>query len=151
MKRSQLVEPTPLAGFVRERLSELGMRQADFCRFTGFDQGLLSKIQSSVISNISLESALRLAEGLCVHPLKILMLIHRLDLHELIVRSYCEDVAEYPDADSGPPPAPVLEINRLARRAYLTGRSLTPVIQILYSMTVSPACLAGKAKTGAAN
>lgn len=46
-------EPTPLSLFVRRRLEELEMKQSDFCRLTGFDQGLLSKIQNSVIDRKS--------------------------------------------------------------------------------------------------
>lgn len=63
MKDSRTIEQTQLSIFVRERLAELGMKQSEFCRLTGFDQGLLSKIQSSMITNLSLETALRLAVG----------------------------------------------------------------------------------------
>ena len=68
MKHRRLTEQTPLAVFVQNRLAELGMKQSEFCRLTGFDQGLLSKIQSSMITNLSLETALRLAVGLSVPP-----------------------------------------------------------------------------------
>src|SRR5262245_51444191 len=42
------VNETPLSVFVHARLEDLDMKQSDFCRVTGFDQGLLSKIQSSM-------------------------------------------------------------------------------------------------------
>ena len=56
----------------QNRLAELRMKQSVFCRLTGFDQGLLSKIQSSMISNLTLETSLRLAVGLSVPPEEIL-------------------------------------------------------------------------------
>ncbi len=52
-------EATPLARFVTERLAEIEMRQSEFCRLNKFDQGMLSKIQHSINTNLSLESALR--------------------------------------------------------------------------------------------
>src|SRR5262245_58078182 len=59
--RARTTTPTPLATFVRERLAELEIRQSDFCRLSMFDQGLLSKIQNSVVTSLSLESVLKLA------------------------------------------------------------------------------------------
>src|SRR5262245_62709826 len=59
-------EPSALAILVIERLTLLGMRQSDFCRTHGFDQGLMSRIQNSVVTNLNLESVLRLAVGLSV-------------------------------------------------------------------------------------
>ena len=76
-------EPSALAKFVRERLAELGMKQSEFCRLTGFDQGLLSKIQNSMITSLSIESALRLSIGLGVSPKKMFQLIDRMDLDEI--------------------------------------------------------------------
>src|ERR1700754_4124344 len=96
-------EPTPLAVFVRRRLKELELKQSEFCRLTGFDQGLLSKIQNSVISSLSLESALRLAIGLHVSPKVILSLTERLDMQELVLQAYATDffpeLAEMQDAN----------------------------------------------------
>lgn len=86
-----LVEQTPLAVFVRERLVELGLKQADFCRQNTFDQGMLSRIQNSATFNLNLESVLKLAVGLRVSPVKILGLIGRLDLNDLIVVAYALD------------------------------------------------------------
>ena len=80
--------PTPLAHFVTERLAEMKMRQSEFCRLNQFDQGMLSKIQNSVTTNLSLESALKLATGLSVPPARILDLIGRPDLEELVIAAY---------------------------------------------------------------
>jgi transcriptional regulator with XRE-family HTH domain len=68
MERTQAAQQTKLAILVRERLAHLGIKQSEFCRITGFDQGLLSKIQASIITSLSLESVLRLALGLGVRP-----------------------------------------------------------------------------------
>lgn len=147
MKNIQLAQQTPLASFVRERLAELGMRQADFCRSTGFDQGLLSKIQSSIVTSLSLESVLKLADGLSVSPREILTLIGRSDLHDLVMRLYSTELSPVAGADE-PTPEPVLEISRMALRAYLAGRSLAPVFDLLSPMAVSSSELAEKAKPG---
>jgi transcriptional regulator with XRE-family HTH domain len=85
---------TPLSIFVRERLHELGLKQSDFCRLNMFDQGMLSRIQNSMVFNLNLESALRLAIGLRVSPLKILELIERPDLHQLILGAYANELPE---------------------------------------------------------
>src|SRR5215831_8442118 len=79
---------TPIALFVNARLAELGLKQCEFCRKTGFDQGLLSRIQSSTSSNLSLESCLRLAIGCSVPPERIFTLVGRPEFHNLIMRSY---------------------------------------------------------------
>jgi len=136
MKHRRLTEQTPLAVFVQNRLAELGMKQSEFCRLTGFDQGLLSKIQSSMITNLSLETALRLAIGLSVPPDEILTLIDREDLHALITRAYPGTVGPSPPPGSEDLPAPVQEINRLAMRAYGLGRSLSPVIGVLAHLAI---------------
>jgi len=81
-------DQTPLALFVTGRLAEMKMRQSEFCRLNQFDQGMLSKIQNSVTTNLSLESALKLAMGLSVPPAKILGLIDRPDLEELVMAAY---------------------------------------------------------------
>lgn len=135
MKHRRLNEPTPLAVFVQNRLAELGMKQSEFCRLTGFDQGLLSKIQSSMITNLSLETALRLAVGLNVPPEAILTLIDRADLHALITQAYPGSAGPAPPAGEEVPP-PVREINRLAMRAHELGRSLSPVIGVLAHMAL---------------
>ncbi|HKP87845.1 MAG TPA: helix-turn-helix transcriptional regulator [Blastocatellia bacterium] len=130
MKNTRL-EETPLAVFVRDRLAELGMKQSEFCRLTGFDQGLLSKIQSSMITNLSLETALRLAVGLSVPPEEILVLIDRPDLHALIAKAYPWTQDHTPVTNGDEIPVTVNEINRLALRAYGLGRSLAPAIGVL--------------------
>src|SRR5215813_10461778 len=94
-------DQTPLARFVREKLAELHIRQTEFCRLTGFDQGLLSKIQNSMVSTLSLESALKLAVGLRVAPRILLELIGRPDLNELVLRAYGRTV-EAPETSGGP-------------------------------------------------
>ena len=132
-----LAAETPLSIFVRARLAELGIRQAEFCRQTGFDQGLLSKIHNSMVSNLSLESVLRLALGLNVSPKDILELIDRPDLHELMVRSNPQDL-NAAGLDGAELPAPVLEICKMALRAHQLGRNLTPVIRVLQPLAAGP-------------
>lgn len=131
MKNTRPEEQTPLAVFVRDRLAELEMKQSEFCRLTGFDQGLLSKIQSSMITHLSLETALRLAVGLSVPPEEILVLIDRPDLHTLITKAYPSAEIRLPIASDEEIPVTVHEINRLALRAYGLGRSLAPAIGVL--------------------
>jgi transcriptional regulator with XRE-family HTH domain len=87
-KRQRASAETPIAVFVNARLAELGLKQCEFCRKTGFDQGLLSRIQSSTSSNLSLESCLRLAIGCSVPPEKIFDLVGRPEFHSLITKSY---------------------------------------------------------------
>jgi hypothetical protein len=86
-------ESTPLAKLVRQRLSEMGIRQSEFCRAHRFDQGLLSKIQNSVITNLSLESVLRLSVGLSVPPEDLLALVDRMDLHDLVLQAYSSELS----------------------------------------------------------
>ena len=86
-------ESTPLAKLVRQRLTEMGIRQSEFCRAHRFDQGLLSKIQNSVITNLSLESVLRLSVGLSVPPEELLALVDRMDLHDLVLQAYSAEFA----------------------------------------------------------
>ena len=92
--RTQNMSPTPLAMFVRERLAELEIRQSDFCRLSMFDQGLLSKIQNSVVTSLSLESVLKLAVGLSVPPQRIFNLLDRMDMHDLVIKSYAGEFSE---------------------------------------------------------
>src|SRR5215470_17761954 len=40
-KSRRVAAETPIALFVNARLAELGLKQCEFCRKTGFDQGLL--------------------------------------------------------------------------------------------------------------
>ena len=88
MRKTEMNEQSQLSQLVCERLQQLGLKQSEFCRKTGFDQGLLSKIQGSIITNLSLESVLRLSVGLRVPPTHILSLIDRMDLHELVLSAY---------------------------------------------------------------
>ncbi|HEX5735890.1 MAG TPA: hypothetical protein VF131_23895 [Blastocatellia bacterium] len=88
MRKTEMNEQSQLSLLVCERLQQLGLKQSEFCRKTGFDQGLLSKIQGSIITNLSLESVLRLSVGLRIPPTRILSLIDRMDLHELVLSAY---------------------------------------------------------------
>jgi len=77
-----------LAELVSEHLRAKGLRQVDFCRQTGFDQGLLSKILSSVVSTLNVETALKLAEGLSLAPSVVLEAIGKREVDEMLRRFY---------------------------------------------------------------
>lgn len=129
-------EPTPLAVFVRRRLEELHLKQSDFCRLSGFDQGLLSKIQNSIISSLSLESTLRLSLGLRVSPKVIFGLTNRIDMQDLVLRAYAMDFfPELSKMNGAEIPPPVLEIMKMAFCTYSMGRSLDPAHAILTYLT----------------
>lgn len=91
MAQTHPIAPTPLAAFVRERLAELAISQSDFCRRSTFDQGLLSKIQNSLVTSLSIESVLKLAVGLSVPPQQLFTLIDRMDLHDLVMQTYAQE------------------------------------------------------------
>jgi transcriptional regulator with XRE-family HTH domain len=93
---------TPLSIFVKERLQELGLKQSDFCRLYSFDQGMLSRIQNSIVFKLNLESVLRLAIGLQVSPSIIFELIGRTDLHELVTSAYDNDLLKTFDLENQP-------------------------------------------------
>src|SRR5215217_2513403 len=76
------VRRSPLADLVSEQLRLKGLRQVDFCRQTGFDQGLLSKILSSVVNTLNVESALKLAEGLDIAPGVVFEVIGKKEVDE---------------------------------------------------------------------
>jgi hypothetical protein len=136
---------TPLAQYITKRLDELGLKQVDFCRQTGFDQGLLSKLQTAVITTINLESALRLADGLQVNPGDILMLLGKTELHALLIRLYGQETftrhepkqetAVNTTAPQPEPkeevPEPVRWIAEAANRAHSLGRDISPAIVLL--------------------
>lgn len=82
-RRSQLAE------LVGGHLHSKRMRQVDFCRETGFDQGLLSKILSSVVNTLNVETALKLAEGLGLPPTVVFEAIGKKDVDALLRRFYC--------------------------------------------------------------
>lgn len=81
---------SPLAELVNVYLKARQMRQVDFCRETGFDQGLLSKILSSVVSTLNVESALKLAEGLDVPPSVVFEAIGKQHVDRMLRRFYCD-------------------------------------------------------------
>ncbi|HKP85846.1 MAG TPA: helix-turn-helix transcriptional regulator [Blastocatellia bacterium] len=80
---------SPLADLVSSHLQSKGLRQVDFCRRAGFDQGLLSKILSSVVSTLNVETALKLAEGLGISPSIVFEVIGKKDVDEMLRRFYC--------------------------------------------------------------
>jgi transcriptional regulator with XRE-family HTH domain len=80
---------SPLADLISENLRTKGMRQVDFCRQTGFDQGLLSKILSSVVNTLNVETALKLAEGLSLPPTVVFEAIGKKDVDDLLRKFYC--------------------------------------------------------------
>ena len=86
--REENASANSLAELVRAHLQAKGMRQIDFCRETGFDQGLLSKILSSVVSTLNIETALRLADGLGIPPATVFEIIGKMDLDDLLRRCY---------------------------------------------------------------
>lgn len=81
---------SPLAELISENLRAKGMRQIDFCRQTGFDQGLLSKILSSVVNTLNIETALKLADGLNLPPIVVFDAIGKKDMDDLLRRFYCK-------------------------------------------------------------
>src|SRR5262245_39795879 len=82
---------SPLSELVHEHLRTRGMRQVDFCRNTGFDQGLLSKILSSVVTTLNVETALKLAEGMGLPPTVVFEAIGKRDIDDLLRRFYCNN------------------------------------------------------------
>ena len=77
-----------LAELVCSHLTSNGLRQIDFCREVGFDQGLLSKILSSVVSTLNVETAIKLAEGMSLPPRVVFDAIGKSDVHEMLLRVY---------------------------------------------------------------
>jgi len=92
-KEESKIRRSPLAELVNSHLQARGMRQVDFCRQTGFDQGLLSKILSSVVNTLNVESALKLAEGLNVPPSVIFEAIGKKEIDDLLRRFYSNNGA----------------------------------------------------------
>jgi transcriptional regulator with XRE-family HTH domain len=82
------VKRSPLAKLVHAHLQARHLRQIDFCRQTGFDQGLLSKILSSVVTTLNVETTLKLAEGLNIAPLEIFEATGKKEVDDLLRRFY---------------------------------------------------------------
>jgi len=80
---------SPLADLVSGQLRSKGLRQIDFCRQTGFDQGLLSKILSSVVNTLNVETALKLADGLNLPPAVVFEVIGKKEVDEMLRKFYC--------------------------------------------------------------
>jgi hypothetical protein len=127
---------TSLAGFITERLRQLGLKQVDFCRQTGFDQGLLSKLQSSVITTVNLESALKLSDGLEVPPGQMLSLLGKDDAHLLLKKLYGNNVCAQ-CAQEQIAPEPVQSITTAAQQAFILGRDMTPVLIMLRHLSAT--------------
>lgn len=81
----------PLAELVHAHLQARGLRQIDFCRETGFDQGLLSKILSSVVNTLNVETTLKLAEGLNLRPVEIFAVMGKREVDDLLRRFYAQN------------------------------------------------------------
>jgi transcriptional regulator with XRE-family HTH domain len=134
----------PLARFITDRLRQLGLKQIDFCRQTGFDQGLLSKLQSSVITTVNLESALRLAEGLQLPPGDVLSMLGKDDAHHLLMKLYGNNIcAEC--AEETLTPEPVHSITTAAQQAFTLGRDMTPVLVMLRHLSATRRSIAPEA------
>lgn len=127
---------SPLSQLITARLSELGLKQVDFCRRTGFDQGLLSKLQSGVITTINLESALRLADGLRIPPEEILALLGKTDTHRLLLKLYGNNVCSRCNGRESAP-EPVNSIMTAAQQAYTLGRDVSPALILLRHLSAT--------------
>ena len=136
MAKTTALQKTPLAQLITDRLQALGLKQVDFCRQTGFDQGLLSKLQTSVINTINLESALRLADGLQVPPGDILTLLGKTDAHILIKKLYGNNVCAQ-CAGENVTPEPVRWITKAAEQAFTLGRDVSPVLMLLQHLSMA--------------
>jgi transcriptional regulator with XRE-family HTH domain len=136
MRKDSAYRATPLARFITERLRQLGLKQVDFCRQAGFDQGLLSKLQSSVITTVNLESALKLADGLNVPPDEILSLLGKTDAHLLLKKLYGKNVCAQ-CAGETIAPEPVQSITTAAQQAFTMGRDMTPVLVMLRHLSAT--------------
>jgi hypothetical protein len=79
---------TPLSLLIGEHLRANGLRQIDFCRQSGFDQGLLSKILSSVVNTLNVETALKLAEAMSLPPVIVFEAIGKKEIDDLLRKFY---------------------------------------------------------------
>lgn len=136
MIKRALQAVTPLSQLITNRLSELGLKQVDFCRRTGFDQGLLSKLQSGVITTINLESALRLADGLKIPPEEILSLLGKTDAHRLLLKLYSNNICTR-CGERQVEPEPVHSITTAAQQAYTLGRDVSPALILLRHLSAT--------------
>lgn len=134
-KKSARTE-SPLAHLITTRLRELGLKPVDFCRRTGFDQGLLSKLQTSVITTINLESALKLADGLHVQPGDILTLLGKSDAHIFLKRLYGNNLC-VECAGENITPDQVRWITTAATQAFTLGRDVSPALILLQQLSTA--------------
>jgi len=91
-----------------------------------------------MVTSLTLESALRLALGLCVSPKKVFELLGRMELHELVVKAYIIDMGDLTQLKDTQLPAPVLDICQMALRAYLQNPDIERIKKALYPMAVAP-------------
>jgi transcriptional regulator with XRE-family HTH domain len=136
MAKNSAYPVLPLAQFITDRLRQLGFKQVDFCRQTGFDQGLLSKLQSSVITTVNLESALKLSDGLKVPPGQILSLLGKDDAHRLLKKLYGNSLCAQCERETITP-EPVQSITTAAQQAFTLGRDMTPVLIMLRHLSAT--------------
>jgi transcriptional regulator with XRE-family HTH domain len=136
MAKNSAYKAMPLAQFITERLRQLRLKQVDFCRQTGFDQGLLSKLQSSVITTVNLESALKLSDGLKVPPGQLLSLLGKDDAHHLLKKLYGNNLCAQ-CAKETVVPEPVQSITTAAQQAFTLGRDMTPVLVMLRHLSAT--------------
>ena len=136
MTRKSEYPVTSLARFITDRLQQLGLKQVDFCRQTGFDQGLLSKLQSSVITTVNLESALKLSDGLDVPPGQLLSMLGKDDTHRLLKKLYGNQCCAQ-CAGEMITPEPVQAITTAAQQAFTLGRDMTPVLVMLRHLSAT--------------
>ena len=136
MAKNSAYPATALARFITDRLRQLNLKQVDFCRQTGFDQGLLSKLQSSVITTVNLESALKLSDGLNVPPGQMLSLLGKDDAHRLLKKLYGNNVCAQ-CAEEKIAPEPVQSITTAAQQAFILGRDMTPVLIMLRHLSAT--------------
>jgi transcriptional regulator with XRE-family HTH domain len=148
MAKNSAYPAQPLAQFITDRLRKLGFKQVDFCRQTGFDQGLLSKLQSSVITTVNLESALKLSDGLKVPPGQILSLLGKDDAHRLLKKLYGNNVCAECEQEAITP-EPVQAITTAAQQAFTLGRDMTPVLVMLRHLSATRRSAAAPEATAA--
>ena len=88
MKDHQHQQRTRLAAYLQKQLQDRQMTQVAFCRLSGVDQGLLSKVMASLVTSLSLETILKIAVALDTNPTVICDLLDRKDVDQLARKAY---------------------------------------------------------------
>ena len=83
-ERTNIARRRPAFGACERAPAHKGYATSRFCRHTGFDQGLLSKILSSVVTTLNVETVLKLAEGLGLPPTVVFDAIGKRDIDDLL-------------------------------------------------------------------